>query len=168
MTVGQVIQFTRPFFPTWRDDLERRYLCVFDLPLQKKVPDLSKGMRSKLMLLLAMSRGGDLLILDEPTDGLDPMTVEEVLREVVSLSASQGTTIFFSSHQLNEVEQIADHIMIVEHGRSVVSGTLDDLKERYRRLNIVLPEKPADPIRWFRGRRARDPRRPDRISTGQQ
>ena len=103
------------------------------------------------MLLLAMSRGGDLLILDEPTDGLDPMTVEEVLREVVSLSASQGTTIFFSSHQLNEVEQIADHIMIVEHGRSVVSGTLDDLKERYRRLNIVLPEKPADPIRWLEG-----------------
>ncbi len=151
MTVRQVIQFTRSFFPHWRDDLEQHYLRVFDLPLQKKIPDLSKGTRSKLMLLLAISRGVDLLILDEPTDGLDPVTVEQLLRELVSLSAAEGTTIFFSSHQLHEVEQIADHIMIVEHGRGVVSGTLDDLKGRYQRVNIIFPEKPADPIRWLDG-----------------
>lgn len=103
------------------------------------------------MLLLAISRGVELLILDEPTDGLDPVTVEELLRELISLSASEGITIFFSSHQLHEVEQIADHITIVEQGRSVVSGTLDDLKERYRRVNIVLPERRAEPIPWLEG-----------------
>lgn len=151
MTVRQVIQFTRSFFPHWREDLEERYQRLFALPLQKKIPDLSKGMRSKLMLLLAISRGVELLILDEPTDGLDPVTVEELLRELVSLSASEGTTIFFSSHQLHEVEQIADHITIVEQGRSVVSGPLDDLKERYRRVNIVLPERRTDPIPWLEG-----------------
>lgn len=151
MTVGQVIQFTRPFFPGWRNDLEQRYLQLFDLPPRKKIPDLSKGMRSKLMLLLAISRGAELLILDEPTDGLDPVTVEELLRELVSLSARDGTTIFFSSHQLTEVEQIADHIMILERGRSVVCGSLDDVKERYQRVNIFFPDEPPCPIQWLDG-----------------
>jgi ABC-2 type transport system ATP-binding protein len=99
MTVEEIIRFSRPFFPQWRDDLERRYLKAFDLPPKKKIPDLSKGMRSKLMLLLAIARGSELLILDEPTDGLDPVVAEELLRELIALSASDGTTIFFSSHQ---------------------------------------------------------------------
>ena len=100
MTVDQVIRFTRPFFPKWRDDLAQRYLKMFELPPAQKIPALSKGMRSKLMLLLAISRGAELLILDEPTDGLDPAAVEDVLRELVSLAAAEGITIFFSSHQL--------------------------------------------------------------------
>lgn len=78
MTVDEITRFTRPFFPGWRSDLEQRYRKVFDLPLNKKIPNLSKGMRSKLMLLLAISRGAELLILDEPTDGLDPAAVEDV------------------------------------------------------------------------------------------
>ena len=151
MTVAQVIRFTRSFFPRWREDLERKYLRMFDLAPQKRMPELSKGMRSKLMLLLAMSRGAELLILDEPTDGLDPVTVEELLRELVSISAAEGTTVFFSSHQLTEVEQVADNVMMIEEGRGVVSCALDDLKERYRRVNIVFPEKSASPIEWLDG-----------------
>ena len=75
---------------------------MFELPPKRKIPDLSKGMRSKLMLLLAMARGAELLILDEPTDGLDPAATEDVLRELVAVGASEGTTMFFSSHQLGE------------------------------------------------------------------
>jgi len=75
MTVEQIIGFARPFFPRWRDDLERRFLQIFDLPLRRKIPDLLKGMRSKLMLLLAMSHSAELLVLDEPTDGLDPAAI---------------------------------------------------------------------------------------------
>jgi len=112
-SIEQIVRFTRPFFPKWRDDLEKRYMRMFDLPPRKKIPDLSKGMRSKLMLLLAFCRGAELLILDEPTDGLDPVGVEDMLREIVSLSATEGTTVFFSSHQLAEIEQIADHISII-------------------------------------------------------
>jgi ABC-2 type transport system ATP-binding protein len=108
MTVRQMIRFTRPFFPGWRDDLERRYLQIFELPPNRKVSALSKGMRTGLTLLLAMAHGAELLILDEPTDGLDPAVTEALLRELVALPASEGTTIFFSSHQLAEVEQIAD------------------------------------------------------------
>src|SRR5271155_1845932 len=137
MTVEQIIRFTRPFFPKWRDDLERRYLKMFELPPKRKIPDLSKGMRSKLMLLLAISRGAELLILDEPTDGLDPAATEDVLRELVGIAASAETTMFFSSHQLGEVELIADHIGIIDQGRMIVAGALDDMKGRYQRLHVV-------------------------------
>jgi len=151
MTVEQLIRFTRPFFPKWRDDLERRYLQLFELPLQRKIPDLSKGMRSKLMLLLAISRGAELLILDEPTDGLDPAAIEDVLRELVTIAASSGTTIFFSSHQLAEVELIADHIGIIDQGRMVVAGSLDDMKTRYQRLQVVFANSVQLPSHWVEG-----------------
>jgi ABC-2 type transport system ATP-binding protein len=150
MTVRQTIRFTRPFFPGWRDDLERRYLEIFDLPPNRKVSALSKGMRTGLMLLLAMSHGAELLILDEPTEGLDPAVTEAVLRELVALTASEGTTIFFSSHQLAEVEQIADHVAIIDRGRTVVSGALDDLKVQYQRLRVVFQQEPAA-VSWVEG-----------------
>lgn len=82
-------------FPGWRDDLERRYLEIFDLPPNRKISALSKGMRTGLMLLLAISHLAELLILDEPTEGLDPPVTEILLRELVALPASEGTTIFF-------------------------------------------------------------------------
>src|SRR3984957_11158425 len=151
MTVEQLIRFTRPFFPKWRHDLERRYLEMFELPKARKIPDLSKGMRSKLMLLLAIARGAELLILDEPTDGLDPAATEDVLRELVSITGSSGITIFFSSHQLSEVELIADHVGIVDQGRMVVSGCLDDLKARYQRVHVVLESGEGPPVRWPEG-----------------
>jgi ABC-2 type transport system ATP-binding protein len=151
MTVEQVIAFTRPFFPKWRSDLEKRYLEMFDLPAKRKIPDLSKGMRSKLMLLLAICRGADLLILDEPTDGLDPAATEDVLRELVAIAASSEVTMFFSSHQLGEVDRIADHIGIIDRGKMIVTGPLDDLKANYKRLNIVLADSSAPPTHWPEG-----------------
>ncbi|HEY4088155.1 MAG TPA: ABC transporter ATP-binding protein [Bryobacteraceae bacterium] len=150
MTVEQIIRFTRPFFPGWRRDLERRYMDMFNLPPKRKVSALSKGMRTSLMLLLAMSHGAELLILDEPGEGLDPVVIESLLKELVALPASEGTTIFFSSHQLAEVEQIADHIAIIDRGRRVVGGALDDLKVHYRRLRIVFDREPR-PIAWLPG-----------------
>jgi ABC-2 type transport system ATP-binding protein len=151
MTVGQVIRFTRGFFPRWRSDLEQRYLRMFQLSLNQKIPHLSTGTRTKLMLLLALCRGADLLILDEPTSGLDPAAVEEVLQELVTLAASEGTTIFFSSHQLTEVEQIADQVAIIDQGRTLISGALDDFKARYQRLQVVFEQELSAPVPWVEG-----------------
>jgi ABC-2 type transport system ATP-binding protein len=150
MTVSQIIRFTRPFFPEWRGDLERRYLEMFNLPLNRKVSALSKGMRTGLMLLLAMSHGAELLVLDEPTEGLDPALTELLLRELVALPAAEGTAIFFSSHQLVEVEQIADQVAILDRGRVVVNGAIDDLKTQYGRLRVVFPREPLG-IEWVDG-----------------
>jgi ABC-2 type transport system ATP-binding protein len=150
MTVEQIIRFTRPFFPRWQDDLERRYLEIFNLPLNRKISALSKGMRTCLMLLLAMSHDAELLILDEPIEGLDPAVIETLLKELAALPATQGTTIFFSSHQLAEVEQIADRIAIIDRGRNVLAGALDDLKVQYQRLRVVFEREPA-PVAWLPG-----------------
>jgi ABC-2 type transport system ATP-binding protein len=150
MTVEQIIRFTRPFFPKWRSDLERRYLDMFNLPPSRKISALSKGMRTSLMLLLAMSHEAELLILDEPIEGLDPAVLETLLKELVAFPATEGTTIFFSSHQLAEVEQIADYIAIIDNGRKVVDGALDDLKVQYQRLRVVFERQPA-PISWLPG-----------------
>jgi ABC-2 type transport system ATP-binding protein len=150
MTVGQIIRFTKPFFPRWRDDLERRYLDAFELPLKRRIPQLSKGMRSKLMLLLALARGAELLILDEPMEGLDPAVSEEVLAALTAIAAD-GATIFFSSHQIADVEQIADHVGIIDRGRTVVTGALDDLKTQFHRLHVVFETVVPDRVAWVDG-----------------
>jgi ABC-type multidrug transport system ATPase subunit len=137
MTVGEMIRFTAPFFPRWRADLEQRYLRAFELPVDRKIKALSRGTRTKLALLLALCRGAELLILDEPTSGLDPAMTEEVLRALVAHVASEEMTVFFSSHQIAEVDQIADHVAIIDRGRTVVTGALDDLRENFRRIQLV-------------------------------
>lgn len=145
MTVGQLVAFTRPFFPAWRRDLEEKYLRDFELPAGRKVRALSKGMRTKLALLLALARGAELLILDEPSEGLDPAMVEDLLRLLVGLAGEEGLTVFFSSHQIAEVEQIADRVLIIHRGRAVVEGALDELKDSYRRVNLVFGDADAPP-----------------------
>jgi ABC-2 type transport system ATP-binding protein len=141
MTVDGIIRFTKSFYPKWDIALERKYVRDFDLRPDQKVSSLSKGMRTKLILLLAICRNAELLLLDEPTDGLDPEMIEEVLQVLVGYAAS-GATVFFSSHQLSEVEQIADRICIIDHGRSVIQGALDDIKANYRRVHATFDDDP--------------------------
>jgi ABC-2 type transport system ATP-binding protein len=137
MTVAEMIRFTERFYTNWRADLEQRYLRKFELPADRKVKALSRGMRTKLALLLALCRGAELLILDEATSGLDPAMAEEVLQALVAHVASEEMTVFFSSHQIAEVDQIADHVAIIDRGRTVVTGALDDLREKYQRIQMV-------------------------------
>ena len=137
MTVGGMIRFAASFYPGWSPELEAKYLRRFELPPGRPVKALSRGMRTKLALLLALCHGADLLVLDEPTTGLDPEATENVLQALVGHAADRGTTVFFSSHQLADVEQIADHVAIIDRGRTVVTGGLDDLRQQYRRIQLV-------------------------------
>jgi ABC-2 type transport system ATP-binding protein len=137
MTVNEIVRFTASFYPRWRRDLEQRYRQLFALRADARVKTLSRGTRSKLALLLALCRGAELLILDEPTSGLDPAAAEEVLQALVAHAARDGATVFFSSHQIAEIEQIADRVAIVDRGRTVVSGPLDELRDQYRRVEFV-------------------------------
>jgi ABC-2 type transport system ATP-binding protein len=163
MTAGEMIRFTAAFFPRWRADLEQRYLRAFELPVGRKIKALSRGTRTKLALLLALCRGAELLILDEPTSGLDPAMTEEVLQALVAHVASEEMTVFFSSHQIGEIDQIADRVAIVDRGRVVVSGELDDLRERYRRVQVVFEHDAPDAA--FRAPGAGRVRRQGRVLT---
>jgi ABC-2 type transport system ATP-binding protein len=148
LTVAELIAFTASFYPHWRADMAKRYLRSFDLPESRMVKALSRGARTKLALLLAFCRGAQLLILDEATSGLDPAAVEEVLQALVGYVAGEGVTVFFSSHQIGEIEQIADHVAIIDRGRTIVDGPLDDLRQAYRRLEFVFDgDAPAAPLR---------------------
>jgi ABC-2 type transport system ATP-binding protein len=135
MTVEQLIRFTRSFYSDWRPDIEQRLLKHYQLPVRRKVKALSKGMRTKLALLLALSRRPSLLILDEPTEGLDPVSIEELLQILTGITAD-GTAIFFSSHQLSDVERIADSILMIERGKLVLDISLDQIRESYRRITV--------------------------------
>ncbi|MBI3209762.1 MAG: ABC transporter ATP-binding protein [Candidatus Solibacter usitatus] len=146
MTVEEMIRFTKAFFPRWRVDAEKRYLRKFELPPDRKIKALSRGMRGKLALLLALSRGAELLILDEPTSGLDPAMTEEVLQALVAHVAGEETTVFFSSHQIHEVDQIADRVTIIDRGRTVLAGALDDLRGNYRRIQFVFAGDAPDAV----------------------
>ena len=146
MTVGEIIRFTAAFYPKWRRDLEQKYLTSFELPLDQKVKTLSRGTRAKLALLLALSRGAELLILDEPTSGLDPAVAEQVLQALITHVASEEMTVFFSSHQIAEVDQVADRVAIMDRGRLVVAGALDDLRENYRRVQFVFDSDAPEPV----------------------
>lgn len=137
MTVGEIVAFTAGFYPRWRRDLQDDYLRRFALRGDVTVKTLSRGTRTKLALLLALCRGAELLVLDEPTSGLDPAVADEVLQVLVGHVAREELTVLISSHQLGEVDQIADRVAIVHHGRTALTGALDDLRDAFRAVQAV-------------------------------
>jgi ABC-2 type transport system ATP-binding protein len=141
-TVEEMIRFNRSFYCDWRPDVERLLLERYELPRSRKVKALSKGMRTKLSLLLAFSRRPELMILDEPSDGLDPVSIEELLQSIVT-AAGEGTTIFFSSHQIAEVERIADRVCIIDRGRLAIEFSLDQMRQHFRRVTAAFNDPPA-------------------------
>jgi ABC-2 type transport system ATP-binding protein len=141
MTVAQMIRFTRSFYPAWCVDTEKTLLQSYELPADRKVKSLSKGMRRKLALLLAFARKPELLILDEPSDGLDPVGVEQLLEMMVA-QCGGGTSVFFSSHQIAEVERVADRVCMIHKGRLVMDASLDSMRESYRQIDLIFNSVP--------------------------
>ena len=158
-TVEELVRFTRSFYADWRPEVAERLLAEYELPPRRKVRALSKGMRTKLALLLALARKPELVILDEPSEGLDPVAIEELLKTLVG-AASEGTTIFFSSHQIAEVERIADRVCIIDRGTLVEDFSLDELQQDYRRVTLGFATHA--PVDEFRMRGIRRVRRADR------
>jgi ABC-2 type transport system ATP-binding protein len=119
------------FYRDWNTDLYHDFLKEFDLPPDKKVDELSRGMKMKLMLAVAMSHGAKLLILDEPTSGLDPVAREELLDILQDYIADGEKSVFFSTHITSDLERIADYITVIERGTIFYTGTKDGLLEHF-------------------------------------
>jgi ABC-2 type transport system ATP-binding protein len=136
--IGEMIKLTRGFYPDWDAALEARLLREFDLQPGKWCAKLSKGTRAKSLLLLALCRRAELLVLDEPTEGLDPIATEQTMRLLVEQVAERGVTVFFSTHQLSEVEQIADRVVMIHQGRCVLQGALDEIQQTHQRVRCVV------------------------------
>lgn len=137
MSVEQVIGFMAPFYPRWEHALAKRYLHDFELPAQTRVRNLSKGQSVRLGLLLALAHRPELVILDDPALGLDPIMRKEFNRDVIEHLQGEGHTVFYSSHLLYEVEPVADRVAILDRGRIVRVDATETLREQVRQ--IVFP-----------------------------
>lgn len=140
MTVDQVLDFVGQLYVRWDRSVAEQYLSKFELSPRKKVSSLSKGMVAKLGLLIALSHSPELLILDEPTSGLDPIIREDFLESVLQSHAGNGKSVLFSSHHVDDVERVADEVGIMVDGRIVLTGAVDELRDRVKRVRLVLPD----------------------------
>jgi ABC-2 type transport system ATP-binding protein len=137
MTGNDLVRFNRGFFPRWSDALAHKYADVLELDMKRKFKKLSNGNRTKLCLLLALAQGAELVMLDEPTAGLDPVVTDQLLRLMVEDFANEGRTLFLSSHHLSEVERIAEWVGIIDQGKLLLEARLDDMRNSFRRVRVV-------------------------------
>lgn len=132
MTGFEILQFNARLYGCSVDENVRRLQTVFELPLARKISTYSKGMRKLLGLYIALSTEPELLILDEPTEGLDPMVRSHFLGMPADETARRNLTVFFSSHILSEVEKICDTVAFMRHGHTVLQDEVESIKARYR------------------------------------
>ena len=144
MKIDEIIWFCKGFYSDWDDAFAAELRNKLELPGAKRVGELSRGTQAKLALLLAMSYRPELLILDEPTAGLDVVVRRDFLEGVIELIQEQGRTVFFSSHIVHEVERVADWVGIIDAGRLVWCSSMDDLKAKVKRLVLTLEEPSRD------------------------
>jgi ABC-2 type transport system ATP-binding protein len=137
MTVQQLLDYCRPFYPTWDRALETRLLAQFDLPPERKLKHLSRGMLMKAALLSVLCYRPKLLVLDEPFSGLDPLVRDDFVRGLLEASELGDWTVLVSSHDIDEVERLADHVALLEAGRLQFSETTEALLGRFRRMEVT-------------------------------
>lgn len=147
MPVGRLIAWTRTLYPSWSDVVVTRLLSRFHLPDRKRVYQLSLGQQRQLGFLLAVAPRPEVLILDEPAANLDTVARRTFLEEIAGLAREEGTTVFFSTHVLGDVERVADRVGVLTSGALLVDEPLDVLKETIRQVRFYWSQPEAPPIR---------------------
>jgi ABC-2 type transport system ATP-binding protein len=143
LSARQLIRFNRGYFPKWSDALAERYAELFEIPMDRPFGKLSLGNRTKVCHLLALSQGADLLLLDDPTSGLDPVVTDLLMQVLIEDHVNEGRTVFFSSHHLSEVEKIAEWIGIIEAGKLLLETRLEDIRQNFRLVTVSGDSLPA-------------------------
>jgi ABC-2 type transport system ATP-binding protein len=132
MRVVELIIYSRAFYPQWDDAYAEELKRMFALDGEARVKTLSKGQKARAGLLVALAHRPELLVLDEPSSGLDPIVRRDILGAVMRMTADEGRTVLFSSHLLDEVEEVADHVTMIAAGRILLSASLEAIKESHR------------------------------------
>jgi ABC-2 type transport system ATP-binding protein len=146
MTVKQFFNYCRPLYPNWDNAFEKQLMSQFDLPTGTKLKDLSRGMRMKAALLSSLAYRPKLVVLDEPFSGLDPLVRDEFIRGLLELTEQEGWTVFVSSHDIEEVQRLADRVAIINRGKLALDETSDSLQARFRAIEVVLPDEVKAPV----------------------
>src|SRR5215831_10554718 len=136
MRVYEYMRYIQAFYPKWDVPYAESLRAQFGVDRNARVRVLSKGQRAKLGLLAAQAHRPDLLLLDEPSSGLDPIVRNDILAAIIRTIADSGRTVFFSSHLLEEIERVSDDVAMLHRGKLVLCGPLDELKARHRRVTL--------------------------------
>jgi len=147
MRVDELLRYTEGFYPKWERAYAEQLRQQFALPQATRVRALSQGQLAKLGLLLALAHRPELLLLDEPSSGLDPVVRREILETIIRSAADEGRTVLFSSHLLDEVERVSDYLAMIHDGCMVFCGPLEQVKQLHRRLIIRFETAPSMPPR---------------------
>ena len=140
MTVDEIVRFNAAFFPTWDNALADSLIKQLDLPRGRKLRELSRGMQAKVGLVMALGSRPEVLVLDDPTSGLDAIVRHEFLEAMIANVQAEGGTVFFSTHLLHEMERVADDVAILHKGQLIVRDSLERLKQRTKKLRAVYPD----------------------------
>jgi len=143
MTVDTLLDYLRPFYPTWDANLEADLIKQFDLPQDRKLRHMSRGMRMKAALASSLAYHPKLIVLDEPFTGLDPLVRDELIRGL--LDSAEESTIFVSSHDLAEIETFASHVAYMEDGTLRFAEELTSLANRFREVELTFEAPPVLP-----------------------
>ncbi len=147
MRVHEMLRYVAAFYPTWDAGYAEKLRQDFALDPTMKIKHLSKGQRARAGLLAALAYRPDLLLLDEPSSGLDPIVRRDILGAIVRTIADQGRTVLFSSHLLAEVERVSDYVAMIQSGRIVFCNTLDGILSHHCRITVRLEKSCAEPPR---------------------
>ena len=134
MRVGELLRYIQAFYPRWDTAYAEQLRDQFALDPEARVKTLSKGQRARLGLIVAEAHRPDLLILDEPSSGLDPIVRRDILEAIIRTVTDEGRTVIFSSHLLDEVERVSDHLAMLHRGTLRFCAPLDEIKARHRRI----------------------------------
>jgi ABC-2 type transport system ATP-binding protein len=145
MRLSELLRYLRAFYPSWDDGFAEDLRRQFDLDPRARIKTLSQGQRARVGLLAALAYRPELLVLDEPSTGLDPIVRREILSAIIRTIAEEGRTVLFSSHLLDEVERVSDQVALIDRGRIVLCEPLDAIKASHRRLTLRFDESLAAP-----------------------
>jgi ABC-2 type transport system ATP-binding protein len=136
MRIDELLRYTRAFYKSWDVQYAEELRAQFALENSARVKNLSRGETARAGLLLALAHRPPLLVLDEPSSGLDPVVRRDILEAIIRTVAEEGRTVLFSSHLLEEVERVSDHLAMMHHGRLALCGALEDIKHSHRRIVV--------------------------------
>jgi len=137
--IDELINYTRAFYPDWDNAFAEKLRRIFNLDLSAKVKELSRGQKAQAALLTALAYRPPLLLLDEPSSGLDPVIRREILSAIIRTVADEGRTVFFSSHLLEEVERVADDVAMIHRGEIVMCDSLENIKASHHIVTLRFP-----------------------------
>jgi ABC-2 type transport system ATP-binding protein len=145
MRVDELLRYTQAFYPKWDAAYAEELRQTFALDPHARVKTLSKGQRARAGLLIALAYRPEMLVLDEPSSGLDPIVRRDILGAIIRTIAEEGRTVLFSSHLLDEVERVCDHVAMMNEGKIVFSAGLEDIKESHHRLTLRFDDPRSQP-----------------------